>query len=427
MASNVSELPAELIGIIGELLSVDDLLNLCKSSPIMARICQNSQFWRNMIWRSNPSANLENLSLKQLIALYKSMGYIYVFGENVDGQLGLPGVPIQNRPVKISPKMEVIQVSCGYKHTAIVTSDNKILVVGDNTGGQLGLGDRNIRTIPTFIPNFDNVRQVSCGGSFTAFITLNGELYTFGSNFRGQLGSPNRQGDIPRKVATLIHQKIVQISCGTVHMVAVNEQGNVYGWGSNNYGQLGLGDSDAETQPTPIKLGKKIKYVACGLHFTIFLTDDGEVYGCGDGTQGQLGLGNVGRIDYPQKIPNLPSIHQVAVGRRHSLFLTTTGEVYVCGDNSNDQLGLGETQEKFILTPIKNNFLPPIKQVSGGHTHSAFISTQGKIYICGDNHYGVLGLGLTDQQVKIPTPIPNLTHVIYVACGNEYTALINLD
>ena len=424
MTNNIAGLPAELIGIMGELINVDDLLNLCKSSTILATICQDSQFWRNKIWRSDPSANLENLSLKQLIALYKSMGYLYVFGGNIYGQLGL-GVPIQNKPIKFLGKRKVIQVSCGSKHTATVTSDNKLWVMGDNTYGQLGLGDRNSRTGFTFIPNFDNVIQVSCGIFFTAFITLDGDLYTFGRNSHGQLGDPDRREDIPSRVT--IDQKIVQISCGVGHIVVVSDQGNVYGWGSNIFGQLGLGDTDKHIQPTLIDWGKKIKQVACGGHFTIFLTDDGEVYTCGNGRQGQLGIENVVEINYPRKIPNLPHIHQVAAGRLHSFFLTITGEVYVCGDNSDYQLGLGENQEKYILTPIKNNFLPPIKQVSGGFLYSAFISTQGKIYMCGNNYSGVLGLGLTDQRVKIPTPIPNLTDVIYVACGTNHTALINLN
>lgn len=417
MADNILRLPAELIEVIGESLKVDDLLNLCKSSAIIATMCKNPQFWRNKIGHNNPHAQLENLTLPQLITLYRSMGYLYGFGENNEGQLGLPGVHARDKPVKIWGKTKVIQVSCGFKHTVAVTSDNKIWVVGDNSRGQLGLGDRNSRTTPTFIPNFDNVRQVSCGTYSTGFVTLDGALYIFGNIFY-------ERAEGPIKVMALIHQKIVQISCGVSHMAVVDDQGNVYDWGSNSYGQLGLRDDDERIQPTPIKLGKKIKQVGCGYNFTVFLTVDGEVYTCGDGRRGQLGVGNVREIDYPQKISNLPPIDQVSCGRYHTLFLSITGEVYVCGDNTYSQLGLGESYEKNVLIPIKNNFLPPIKQVSGGNLHSAFISTEGTIYLCGHNFNGVLGLELPDEVISIPAPIPNITDAVYVSCGNEYTALI---
>lgn len=331
---------------------------------------------------------------------------------------------MQHKPIKILENNKVIQVSSGLNHTAAVTSDNKIWIWGKNSEGQLGLGDTNPRTIPTLLPDFDNVKQVSVGGRFTVFITSEGKSYITG-NDPFFVGNDEQLWNIFTKIHYLNWQKIDQISCSPYHIAAVNDQGKVFLWGVGTSGELGLGNFDTERQPHLLNLDKKIKQVACGYGFTLFLTDEGEVYACGINGRGQLGLRGVGEINYPQKIHNLPPISQVAAGGFHSLFLTITGEVYVCGSNSDYQLGIGETHERNILTPIKNNFLPQIKQVSGGHERSAFISSQGEIYMCGNNGSGVLGLGLPYQVIKIPTPIPHLADIIYVSCGEQYTALIS--
>ena len=146
----------------------------------------------------------------------------------------------------------------------MITSAGEMYVLGYNYYGQLGLGDQVYRGIPTLIPNFINIVQVSCGPYFTAFITLDGELYTFGNNTHKQLGNFHNQPIYPHKVDRMSGQKIIQISCGGSHMVALTDKGEVYSWGDNMCGQLGLGDKITRFLPSKINMAKEIKQVSCG-------------------------------------------------------------------------------------------------------------------------------------------------------------------
>ena len=209
---SLSVLPNELIEIIGSLIEVDDLLNLCTISPQLADRCKNRQFWQNLIlYFHSPMINLDNLSLDQLIILYRKIrqsGYLYILGRNVYGALGLGHVNLVPQPTKVFTRNDIFQVFCEYAHSALVTAEGQVYVFGDNDSYQLGLGDTHSRNIPTPIPGFLNVVQVSCGDFFTAFITDDGKLYTFGRNYYGQLGaSCGRDLTRPSLVNRLIDKK----------------------------------------------------------------------------------------------------------------------------------------------------------------------------------------------------------------------------
>lgn len=123
--------------------------------------------------------DLDNLSLKQLIDLYRKVlqsGYLYVLGIALYEMLGLGDIFLQPHPIKVFAPDDVLQVSCIYDHSALVTAN------GRNNHSQLGLGDKLDRNVPTLLSGFSNVVQVSCGYEFTAFITTDGQVYRFGRN-----------------------------------------------------------------------------------------------------------------------------------------------------------------------------------------------------------------------------------------------------
>ena len=292
---SLSVLPDELIEIIASLIEVDDLLNLCTTLSTLADICKNPQFWRNLILYFSPMINLDNLPLSELIVLYGKIcqsGHLYVLGTGLYGQLGLGKVHQVTNPTKVFARNDVFQVSCGYRHNALVTSDGHVYVFGFNDRSQLGLGDNYSRKIPTPIPDFSNVIQVSCGFEFTAFITDNGQLYTFGDNFYGQIGaSYGRNLSRPSLFDQLVDKKIVRVSCGYNHMGVVTSDGEAYVWGNGYYGQLGrkLYNIESTSQPALLDIKEKIKQLVCGNNVTALLTEEGDVYMCGLGIYGQLG------------------------------------------------------------------------------------------------------------------------------------------
>ena len=425
---SLSVLPDELIEIIGSLVEADDLLNLCTITPQLADRCKNLQFWRNLIlYFHSPMINLENLSLNELIVLYQKIrqsGYLYILGGNKYGALGLGHVTWVTQPTKVFARNDILQISCRYMHSALVTAQGQVYIFGNNDHCQLGLGDTDSRNIPTPIPDFSNVIQVSCGNFFTAFITDNGQLYTFGHNHYGQLGASYDQ-DVsrPSLVDRLIDKKIVQVSCGSIHMGVVTSEGQAYVWGSGTGGRLGQGPHNLAntSKPALLDINQKIKQLVCGSDITALLTDNGDVYMCGVAPSGQLGIEGTDRLLWPQRIPNLPPIQQVSLGVFCSLFLTTTGEVYGCGDNSYHQLGVSVNA---VYNPVKINNLPPIKRVVTGSSHSVFLTTQGEVYVCGNNSQGRLGLNTHQNTISLPRQIPQLSKVRQISAGFDYTAFI---
>ena len=421
-------LPDELIGIIGSLIEVDDLLRLCGMSSKLAELCHDPQFWQNRILSYYPSmANLNNLSVKQLIDLYRKVrqsGHLYIFGVDMYGILGLGNVTFQAHPTKVMVPDDIFQISCGYRHSAVVTADGHIYMFGYNNNYQLGLGDTGNRNIPIPILGFSNVVQVSCGYEFTAFITDNGQLYTFGDNYYGEVGSDQgRDLTRPSLFNQLIDKKIVQVSCGYGHMGILTDQGEAYVWGKGDYGQLGQGRRHIKSTSVPVlvNINQRIKQLVCGYDFTAVLTEEGDVYMSGLGRYGRTGVEGIIYIYSPEKVRDLPSINQISLGHDHSLFLTTTGEVYGCGDNSSYQLGVVGNK---IYHPVKIDYLPPIKQVAAGATHSVFLTTRGDVYVCGINERGILGLDSQETHISVPQQIPQISKVRQISAGFFYTGLI---
>lgn len=129
----------------------------------------------------------------------------------------------------------------GYYHAAAITEHGQVLTWGRGNSGQLGTGspapEYNIRTVTALINN--NIVDVHCGESHSVALNDKGEVFTWGGGQMGQLGHGDfSRQSLPIKVANF-DERIVSISCGKRHSVAISENGALFTWGSNEYGQLG--------------------------------------------------------------------------------------------------------------------------------------------------------------------------------------------
>jgi alpha-tubulin suppressor-like RCC1 family protein len=116
---------------------------------------------------------------------------------------------------------------------------------------------------------------VGCGDNHTVLILEDGTVYSFGSNDYGQLGH-SRSRTRPEKVDGLDAHTIRQVACGSHHTMVLNEWGQVFAWGSNSFGQLGLNVSDQIIHtPKMIKLlaTKQVVQIACGQNHSLALTN----------------------------------------------------------------------------------------------------------------------------------------------------------
>ena len=181
--------------------------------------------------------------------------------------------------------------------------------------------------------------NVSSGNEHTAILLETGEVYTCGYNNSGQCGV-GRIGRVPsfERVAALadVNVKFLCSSNGCEHLIAVSQSGKAYACGYNGRGQLGLGHTHHEVIPVPLRgklLNKKVIFVACTYYHSALYVASHEVYTFGRNSHGQLGLSDtVDRLE-PERVPTLGSraISAIACGHYHTCFALTSGGVLSCG------------------------------------------------------------------------------------------------
>ena len=321
-------------------------------------------------------------------------GKLYMCGNGANGRLGLGDTQDRISPVQLPGFTNILQVSCGHEFTAFITQTGQLYTFGHNTDGQLGQP-----ILPTLIQRLTR---------YIGFATT----------------SDNKEILTPTVVKELSGIRIVQISCGSYHMGAIDSRGKVYLWGWGVHGQLGTGTrTPINDRPICNPYVKDVKQVCCSYYTTLLLTNQGDVYGCGYDDYGELGQGRRGQwYTIPTKILGLPPIKEIAGGPYYSLFLTTAGEVYSCGD-----LRRAPTRPYHVSYnyPKKISNLPKIKQIYCRFDHAAVISEDNRAYIWGHNRGGILGINSPRDFVSKPTIIPHVINAIQIVCGDGSTAVIS--
>ncbi|XP_052465533.1 X-linked retinitis pigmentosa GTPase regulator isoform X1 [Carassius gibelio] len=267
-------------------------------------------------------------------ALVTENGKLFVFGSNNWGQLGLGTKTTVNKPtcVKALKSERVKLAACGRTHTLVYTSRGNLYASGGNNEGQLGLGDCDDRTsfhLVDFFSKHEPVKMLSAGSNTSAALTLDGALYTFGEKDSGKLGLSTEKlasHKVPQQV-TGISDKVVQVSCGGGHTVALTDH-EVYSFGLGQFGQLGHGTFIFESRlPRVVEHFRRgrVKHVECGENHTALITDSGLLYTFGDGRHGKLGLGeeNFTNQFKPTLCPRFLDycVHSVTCGGCHMLVL----------------------------------------------------------------------------------------------------------
>nr|XP_033804087.1 RCC1 and BTB domain-containing protein 1 isoform X1 [Geotrypetes seraphini]XP_033804088.1 RCC1 and BTB domain-containing protein 1 isoform X1 [Geotrypetes seraphini]XP_033804089.1 RCC1 and BTB domain-containing protein 1 isoform X1 [Geotrypetes seraphini]XP_033804091.1 RCC1 and BTB domain-containing protein 1 isoform X1 [Geotrypetes seraphini]XP_033804092.1 RCC1 and BTB domain-containing protein 1 isoform X1 [Geotrypetes seraphini]XP_033804093.1 RCC1 and BTB domain-containing protein 1 isof len=263
------------------------------------------------------------------------------------------------------------------------------------------------------------------------YVTHNDEVFVFGLNSNNCLGTGDNQSTIvPRKLEALCGKKIRRLSYGTgPHVLLCTEDGEVYAWGHNGYSQLGNGTTTQGVSPLLIctnLLNKKVQEVACGSHHSVTLTSDGEVYGWGYNNCGQIGSGSTANQPTPRRIINCLQtkiVVGIACGQTSTLAVIDNGEVYGWGYNGNGQLGLGNNGNQ--MTPCRVAALQGVcvLQIACGFAHTLALTDEGLLYAWGANAYGQLGTGNKSNQLSPVQIMMEKERVVEVAtCHSTYTS-----
>jgi alpha-tubulin suppressor-like RCC1 family protein len=185
------------------------------------------------------------------------------------------------------------------------------------------------------------------------------------------------------------------ISCGNYHTLFLLNNGNVYSCGYNNYGQLGLATYAIQSigKPTAVRNGTNIKTISCGLYHSVILNNSGDAYSCGLNNYGQLGLGNNNNYNIPTKITVTGIIFSdVECGGWHTVLQTTTNTAYSMGLNDGGQLATfpnGNNQSSPLIvsnTGDSNPNLTNIKFIRCKNKLTLWVLDNNNIYFSGNNY-----------------------------------------
>ena len=286
-------------------------------------------------------------------------GNVFTFGSNAYGQLGIgkskSKVPFSCVPVKIDVPL-IQKVSCGIDFSVCLSCSGYVYSFGSDSLGQLGHGKLQRVKYPKKIKSLKDVDFVTCGDSYVICRTLSDDIYAWGDNRFGQLGiDTSIQYKIPFK-CTSWPKEVIDIKC-TLHTLVLTSKQEVFSCGYNDFGQLGRKSEEmnfyVKYSSNLIKIEElcEIKRIECSSDSSMCIDNYNNLYVFGGNGCGQLGLGHTNHVEIPLKHPSLSNIIDISSGGRHTFVKTSDNEIYAFGSNELEQLS-SETENKRQLSPI---------------------------------------------------------------------------
>jgi alpha-tubulin suppressor-like RCC1 family protein len=322
--------------------------------------------------------------------------YLYAWGGNSFGQLGLNNNNSYSSPVQVGALSNWITIAAGYKTAFGIKSNGTLWAWGTNNSGQLGLNNTTYYSSPKQVGALTNWSKISASNS-TLAIKTDGTLWAWGQNIQGKLGLGNTTYySSPKQVGTLTNW--LNVSAGYLATLAIKTDGTLWAWGQNSFGNLGLGNTTNYSSPKQVgALNNWNSVLSTGVSgsFTIATKTDGTLWAWGRNNYGQLGLGNTTNYSSPVQIGALVNWNTLvsSSGSTTSIFaIKKDGTLWAWGYNGYGTLGLGNTT--YYSSPKQVGALTNWLSISAVDSALA-IKTNGTLWGWGYNTNGQLGLNNT--------------------------------
>lgn len=359
---------------------------------------------------------------------------VYVFGSGDCGQLGL-GEDIMSceRPVPLTclDNENIVKISAGGLHSLALSASGTVFSWGCNDEKAIGhTADEFTVGLVTGLAS--KVVQVACGDSISAALDEHGNVYTWGTfrDSRGILGfnKNNLMQPTPTQVPLKVPVKV--IGAGANHMLALTVDHELYTWGSGEKGQLGRRILErhkmSALNPTNITSKKQRRSafvnIACGSYHSLAITETNELYAWGLNNYGQLGLGDHEERLLPEFVDTPEPIIQISAGEHHSLALGASGTVYAFGRGDSGQLGCGQaTSHSAVLKKI--NLKIKIRMIHSGGNHNLAVSTTGDLYSWGYGGMHQLGHGGEHDELA-PRKVETVKNVVEIEAGGQHSVIL---
>jgi len=393
-------------------------------------------------------------------------GSVKCWGYNNNGQLGIDNTTNMGDNSGEMAVLPVVNLGTGRTATAISLHANQSCALldnasvkcwGSNQHGRLGLGNNNsigdqsgemAALTGIDLGTGRTATAIAAGGNHTCALLDNAAVKCWGRNQNGQLGigntehmgnTSNEMGDDLPSIDLGTGRTATAIAAGYFHTCALLDNASVKCWGRNSEGQLGLGNTTqigdnsnemGDNLPSiDLGTGRTATAIAAGAYLTCALLDNGAVKCWGDNNIGQLGIGNTTDMgdNSGEMGDDLPSIDlgtgrtatAIASIRNHHCAILDNASVKCWGENAQGQLGIDNTNLMGDETGDMGDNLPSIDlgtgrtatAIAAGYFHSCAALDNGAVKCWGDNFYGQLGIGTTDDMGNNTGEMATLTGI----------------
>jgi alpha-tubulin suppressor-like RCC1 family protein len=333
-----------------------------------------------------------------------------------------------------------VQISAGGNSCAVTDASQAWCWGIDGNTGQLGNGTSLDSHVPSAVAGGLSLGTVTSGSGHACALTTDGTAYCWGSNVSGELGigtapltsgcgpdDPSCHSSVPVRVVGGLQFSVIDTD---EHTCALTRVGTAYCWGSNAYGQLGVGTLvgpescpiytiECSTKPVAVAGGRTFTAIETGYNHSCALRAGGAAFCWGWNHSGVLGDGTSLEQQHPGPVQVAGGLSFVAisVGGFHNCGLTADGSAYCWGMNEYGELGAGTMTGPEICTHPSNPEFgrtncsnKPVLVAGGlhfsaigaGFYHTCGLTTDGDAYCWGDNLYGQLGIDFTAQNSPVP-------------------------
>jgi alpha-tubulin suppressor-like RCC1 family protein len=364
-------------------------------------------------------------------------GLLRAWGSGGGGELGNGGTTASDVPVKVKlpAGIKVTSARDGNAFSLALTSAGGVLAWGSGGQGELGNGTHGSSLTPVKVRLLAGTKVTAIRAGFETGLALTstGQVLAWGFGADGELGNgANHDSDVPVKVKLPAGTKATGISAGCDHNLALTSTGQVLAWGDNVFGQLGDGTTNNSDHPVKVKLppGAKVVGVSAGCDHNLALTATGRVYAWGFNHDGELGNGTTNNSDHPVLVKFSLAGHPIGRvvslfgGCFHSLALTSSGAVLAWGQNDFGQLGNATTTGSDTAVRVKLPADTKVTAISAGCTQSLALTVTGKVLAWGENNLGQLGNATTtDSDIPVKVKLAaDLTATAIGAGPDAYTS-----
>ncbi len=343
------------------------------------------------------------------------------------------------------------QLIAGATYLYYLSPDGDLYAWGDNRYGVLGFGrEGGTVNTPTFVMSGVAKVVTAAGNAYengdttfaTAVLTTDGRVLTVGANTAGQLGRNGTLNSVEWGEIDF-DGKVTDVSMGHDHLLIVDEKGNLWGIGANNYGALGATNAGGRVDSF-VKIASNVESASAGRRSTVYLTHDGRLWGIGDnrwkklsqshgdqihepvvigenytfldsGEHGILAINASGKLYYAgwrtvqgfnQGGGNNPTLAEISLGGAGKVveadiyfgnvaILTENGDAYVYGLNTEGGIGSA------VTNGTAQKFVSGVTDIAAGYGFTAYLTEDGRILIQGSNANGQAGNGTIGGTVNL--------------------------